>query len=201
MTVSTSNYAKYQTGNPVVRRLIDRFYGRVAELVASLEPRSLLDAGCGEGETLARLRRPLPDTVVGFDILEDSVRYAAARHPEQRFVVESIYSTSFADKAFEAAVCLEVFEHLATPDRALAELLRVTSKDIILSVPDEPWFQLGNLCRGKYLSGWGNHPEHINHWSPASFHAFLAEQAEVVSVERRFPWIVAHCRPRSGATV
>ena len=51
-SIDTSNYEKFQTGNPVVRRLIDRFYGKVGELVASLAPATVLDAGCGEGETL-----------------------------------------------------------------------------------------------------------------------------------------------------
>jgi hypothetical protein len=50
--VDTSNYEKFQTGDPVVRRLIDRFYGKVEAVVSSLEPKTVLDAGCGEGETL-----------------------------------------------------------------------------------------------------------------------------------------------------
>ena len=64
----SSNWEKFQTRNPVVRRLIDRFFGRLEAMVAPLAPGSLLDAGCGEGETLARLSHLLPDRVSAVDI-------------------------------------------------------------------------------------------------------------------------------------
>lgn len=192
--METTNYEKFQTSNPVVGRLIDRFYGKVSALVTGLEPEAVLDAGCGEGETLERLAPLLPKAVTGVDLNRESVEFTRERIPDGEFTVADILDLPFAGDSFDLVLCLEVLEHIPDPGPALAELARVGSRDIIFSVPSEPWFRLGSLARGKYLSGWGNHPEHVNHWNPRSFREFLASRLEVVTVERSTPWLVAHCR-------
>ena len=193
--METSNYEKFQTGNPVVRRLIDGFYGKVEATVRPLAPQSVLDAGCGEGETLDRIGSLLPGKVTGIDLNPESVAFTAERIPNGEFSVADITALPFEDDSFDLVLCLEVLEHIPDPAPALAELARVCRGDIVLSVPSEPWFRLGSLARGKYLSGWGNHPEHVNHWNPRSFNDFLAGQVNVVKVQRATPWLVAHARP------
>jgi 2-polyprenyl-3-methyl-5-hydroxy-6-metoxy-1,4-benzoquinol methylase len=196
MAVDTSNYEKFQTGNPVVRRLIDRFYGKVATVVDPLKPGTILDAGCGEGETLERLGGLLSGSVTGIDLNPESVEFAAQRIPSGSFQVADLTGLPFDSDSFDLVLCLEVLEHIPDPAPALEELARVCRGDLVLSVPSEPWFRLGSLARGRYLHGWGNHPEHVNHWSPRSFREFLEARTDVVSVERSTPWIVAHARPR-----
>lgn len=196
--METSNYEKFQTGNPVVRRLIDRFYRRVAEEIAPLAPEAVLDAGCGEGESLERLARYLPGSVTGIDLNPESVEFTRRRIPGGEFQVADLLGLPFPDDSFDLVFCLEVLEHIPEPAAALAELARVCRGDLVLSVPAEPWFRLGSLARGKYLAGWGNHPEHVNHWNPRTFGEFLSGQLEVVSVERTIPWLVAHCRTSGG---
>ena len=196
--VDTSNYEKFQTGNPVVRRLFDRFYGKVGAIVetAGAGSGAVLDAGCGEGETLERLEGRVNGVVTGIDLNPQSVAFAASRIPSGSFMVADLIDLPFEDDSFDLVFCLEVLEHIPDPAPALAELARVCRGDLVLSVPSEPWFRLGSLARGKYLSGWGNHPEHVNHWNPRSFREFLTAQTNVVNVERSTPWIVAHARPR-----
>jgi 2-polyprenyl-3-methyl-5-hydroxy-6-metoxy-1,4-benzoquinol methylase len=193
--VDTSNYEKFQTGNPVVRKLIDRFYGKVGALVGPLDPGTVLDAGCGEGETLERLDGLLSASVTGIDLNPESVEFAAKRIPSGDFRVADLTALPFEDDSFDLVLCLEVLEHIPDPAPALAELSRVCRGSIVLSVPSEPWFRLGSLARGKYLKGWGNHPEHVNHWNPRSLRAFLETGTEVVSVQRSTPWLVAQARP------
>ncbi len=193
--VETSNYEKFQTGNPVVRKLIDRFYGKVERLVAPLGPQTVLDAGCGEGETLERLGGLLDGAVTGIDLNPESVEFAARRIPSGTFQVGDLTALPFEDDSFDLVLCLEVLEHIPDPGPALAELSRVCRGQIVLSVPSEPWFRLGSLARGKYLKGWGNHPEHVNHWNPRSLRRFLETSTEVVAVERSTPWLVAQVRP------
>lgn len=196
MSVDTTNYDKFQTGNPVVRRLIDRFYDEVRRTVTGLEPTSVLDAGCGEGETLERLRGQLPQRQVGVDLNPESVEFAAARIPDAEFQVANLLDLPFENDSFDLVLCLEVLEHLDRPEGGLSELARVAAGDIVISVPHEPWFRLGSFARGKYVKTWGNHPEHVNHWNPKSLTAFLGRQVEVVSVTKSTPWLIAHCRPR-----
>ncbi len=194
-TLDTTNYQKFQTGNPVVRALIDRFYSKVGMLVGSLDPATVLDAGCGEGETLVRLEGMLSGSVTGVDLNPESVEFAAERNPSCEFQVADVTALPFDDDVFDLVLCLEVLEHIPDPSLALAELSRVCRGDIVLSVPSEPWFRLGSLARGKYVRGWGNHPEHVNHWNPRSLRAFLETGTEVVAVVRSTPWLVAQVRP------
>jgi ubiquinone/menaquinone biosynthesis C-methylase UbiE len=194
--MKSTNYEKFQTRNPLVRRLIDRFYGRLRAVVEPLGARSLLDAGCGEGETLARLGPSLPPRTAAVDISLEAVQLTARRFPQVEVRRQSVLELPFAEESFDLVLCLEVLEHLADPGGALGELGRVAGTDVVVSVPHEPWFRAGTFLRGMYVRELGNHPEHINHWGPSSFRAFLDSQLEVVSLMRSFPWLIAHCRPR-----
>lgn len=71
--------------------------------------------------------------------------------------------------------CTEVLEHLPDPAKAVAELLRVADKYVVLSVPNEPWFCLGNLISGKNISRLGNPVDHINHYTGRGFVKFLRQ--------------------------
>ena len=197
-TIETSNYEKFQTSNPFVRRLIDRFYVRLGRIVAELAPapRSALDAGCGEGETLARLGGALPAHPVAIDLDPEAANFTAQRFPQAEVLSGSVYELPFADASFELVLCLEVLEHLQDPGAAVAELARVSSAAVVVSVPHEPWFRLGSLLRGKYVRGLGNHPEHVNHWDTKSLPDLLGSSPELepVAITGSFPWLIAGCQ-------
>jgi 2-polyprenyl-3-methyl-5-hydroxy-6-metoxy-1,4-benzoquinol methylase len=197
--MTSTNYEKFQTSNPVVRRLIDRFYARILALTSAAAPDSILDAGCGEGETIARLGALLPDRVAAVDLSAEAVAATRSRFPELDVRCESVYELPFGDGEFELVICLEVLEHLEDPGRAVHELARVSAGGVVVSVPHEPWFRLGSLMRGNYVSSLGNHPEHVNHWNGPKFERFLATEFERPQVGRSFPWLVADCRARIGA--
>jgi SAM-dependent methyltransferase len=194
--VESTNYQKFQTGNPVVRRLIDRFYAHIGETVAPLRSESVLDAGCGEGETIARLAELLPAQVAAVDLSPAAVEFTARRFPAVEVACESVLELPFDDGAFELVLCLEVLEHLDDPLAAIAELGRVSSRDVVISVPHEPWFRLGSLLRGKHLRDFGNHPEHVNHWNRADLRALLETEFELTRISGSFPWLIGSCRGR-----
>lgn len=178
----------------MVRRLIDGFFARLRDTVAPLEATSALDAGCGEGETIARLWDVLPQRVAAVDILEDSVAFTQRRFPSVDASVASVHELPFDDGSFDLVLCLEVLEHLERPDAALAELARVGSADVVVSVPYEPYFRIGSLLRGKHVRRLGNHPEHVNQWNRRTLGAFLRSHLDVRDVGVAFPWLIAHCR-------
>jgi SAM-dependent methyltransferase len=194
--LDTTNFAKFQTRNPVVRGMIDRFFERLRGIVEPLHARSVLDAGCGEGETIARLRDTLPERVSAIDILEQCVAFTSRRLPFVEARQASVYELPFEDDAFDLVLSLEVLEHLDSPAAAIRELDRVARRDLVLSVPYEPYFRLGSLLRGKYVRQLGNHPEHVNHWNRRRLPVLLSSHVDVVEVQVAFPWLIAHCRPR-----
>lgn len=198
LQMETTNYEKFQTGNPVVRRLFDRFFDSISDGIRAAAPTRVLDAGCGEGETIERLGSLLPKPVQGVDLNPDSVEFASSRLPDDHFEVGDLTDLRFEDSSFDLVLCLEVLEHIPDPEPALKEIARVSSSEILISVPHEPWFRLGSLARGKYLSGWGNHPEHVNHWNPKTLRRFLETTVDVIEIDTSLPWVIARCRVREG---
>ncbi|MGE5282681.1 MAG: class I SAM-dependent methyltransferase [Chloroflexota bacterium] len=177
-----------------MQRLIDRFYERLGEMVGPLAPSSVLDAGCGEGETLARLDSLPRQGTAAIDLSEQAVGHVRDRLPWVDASVASVTDLPFGDGSFDLVLCLEVLEHLPEPGAALDELARVSRGDAIVSVPHEPWFRIGSLLRGKYVRGWGNHPEHVNHWNRRTLPALLESRFREVRLVGAFPWLIAHCR-------
>ena len=65
-------------------------------------------------------------------------------------------------------LALEVLEHLEDPAAAVAEMRRVSSRAVALTVPLEPFFRGGNLARGRYVERLGSTPGHLNTWGPSA---------------------------------
>jgi SAM-dependent methyltransferase len=209
---------KYHVKNPVVAFLVRRFFERISGVLSQVEPcwgpdaggrgpdgrvslSSILDAGCGEGELLRRGVLGAGCSIVSLDRSLEALRSRPpSPGPRPPLVCGSVLELPFARGSFDAVLCLEVLEHLEDPAAAVRELMRVARKAVVLSVPYEPYFRLGNLLRGKYLGGLGNHPEHIQHWNMRRFRRFLEPAASEVPCEIKlveaFPWIVACCRPK-----
>lgn len=91
----------------------------------------ILDAGCGSGEISRRLLARYPGArLLGIDVLEGSLalarQRAAALGERARFENRSVFSTGLDGGAFDLVVCRHVLQAIPHPERALAELVRVT---------------------------------------------------------------------------
>lgn len=196
MPTTTTNFSKHTTTNPIQKFLIGRFYDRLFSMVKPLKPVSILDVGCGEGFTLARLKRSRIGTVLeGVENSTTAIKLAKKMYPGILIKEASIYELPYEDNSFDLVICTEVLEHLEDPKAALLELKRVSKKCILISVPNEPIFTIANFLRGKYLKNFGNHPEHIQHWSKYSLKKFVrANKLKVSQVKTPFPWTLLLAR-------
>jgi 2-polyprenyl-3-methyl-5-hydroxy-6-metoxy-1,4-benzoquinol methylase len=190
-TVTGNTYDKYGSTNPVVRRLMSAFERTLDELFAVADPASLLDVGCGEAVlTHAWARRLGERRVVGID-LDDPLLHAQW---EQRQAANLTYQVMkaenlpFADGEFDVATAIEVLEHVPDPEHTIAEMARVASGHLLVSVPREPLWRGLNMARGAYLKDLGNTPGHLNHWSKRGFVRLLSRHGEVVQARSPFPW-------------
>jgi hypothetical protein len=184
---------KYSTSNPVVLRLIERWLGAVRAAVAEAGDGLIVDVGIGEGLALERLIGP-DRAVVGVEYREDKVADARTRLPALAPVVADAGMLPVRDGAAPVVTCIEVLEHLVRPDAAVAELARIAGGPCVVSVPFEPWFQLGNLGRGKNVRRLGNDPEHVQRFTPTRLRRLLATDFATVDVQPVFPWLVAVAR-------
>lgn len=184
---------KYGSRNPVVRRLIDRWLGRI-RVLSEGGYSTLADIGVGEGLALERLR-PSARTIVGVDYRADKLAVARMHIPGLFPIRADAGMLPAGDHAFDVVLCIEVLEHLIRVDAAVAELARITKKLCVISVPWEPFFRLGNLARGKNVGRWGNDPEHVQQFSPRRLEHALSSSFGSIEIHRCFPWIVATARP------
>jgi ubiquinone/menaquinone biosynthesis C-methylase UbiE len=198
-TLDTSNYIKHTHGNPVQRRLIDRFHRVIMAKIAELAPSSFLDAGCGEGFVAEILLRQMPGLkLTGFDFNPESVELAKQMNPGATFVEASIFEIPFPNASFDVVGCFEVLEHQTNPHSALKELARVAKNYVIISVPHEPYFCLANALRGKNLDirPRGSDPDHKQFWTRKAFGEFVAQDLDVVWLGGSLPWTICIGRKR-----
>jgi SAM-dependent methyltransferase len=192
---------KYLASNPVVRRLIERWLGELSGLVDAHVPADepILDAGAGAGFSLAGFAAGRP--VVAADLHLAKVGQIHDRVPHAQLLAADVTRLPVPDGAVGWATSIEVLEHLPAPELLVAELARVCRDGVIVSVPWEPWFKLGNLARGKNVRRLGNDPEHIGAFGPASLARLLRRSFTDVAVTRQLPWLLAVATgPRSSAT-
>ena len=196
--VPTGNtFDKYGSSNPVVKRLMNGFHGTLDELWAAAAPRSVLDVGCGEGVLTAEWAERLGDgRLVGVDLDDPKLRAEWERRsrPNLEFRVEEATSLSFADHEFDMACAIEVLEHVPEPEATLAEMARVASRHLLVSVPREPLWRGLNVARGAYVRELGNTPGHVNHWSKRAFVALLSRYGTVEQARSPFPWTMVLVR-------
>lgn len=194
-------YDKYHSRNPVARRLMDGFLAAFDELTELSGARSVLEAGCGEGELSLRLAAR-GCSVRGFDVDRPVVEQARAearrRGLEVPFSAASVFDFRLPDGAPkpDLVVCCEVLEHLADPAGGLDALGALTARHLLVSVPREPLWRILNCVRGAYWPSLGNTPGHVQHFSARAFVRFLAGRVRVTAVRRPLPWTMALCELR-----
>ena len=106
-------------------------------------PGPLLDAGCGTGGLLRRLRGALPRPLVGLEYQPAAASRARAK-ASVAVAAGDLNALPFADVAFGAAVSVDVLCHRAiAPERALAELRRVLAPGgtLVLNLPAFEWLR------------------------------------------------------------
>jgi 2-polyprenyl-3-methyl-5-hydroxy-6-metoxy-1,4-benzoquinol methylase len=190
-TVTGNTYDKYGSTNPVVRRLMSTFERTLGDLWTRADPQSVLDVGCGEGVLTHQWAQALGDRrIVGID-LEDphlQAEWATRQRPNLEYRVTKAERMPFEDGEFDLASAIEVLEHVPDPEHTVAEMARVASRWLLVSVPREPLWRGLNLARGAYVRDLGNTPGHLNHWSRRAFVALLSRHGEVVAARSPFPW-------------
>ncbi len=106
--------------------------------------RTLLDVGCGTGQSGMALRAEGFTSLVGIDLSRPSLARARARGVYRSLsCVDLTRSLPFADDRFEAVVSVGVFTHVLDGHQLLTELLRVVRPGgwIVFSQRDDLWLE------------------------------------------------------------
>ncbi|MBI4092999.1 MAG: class I SAM-dependent methyltransferase [Candidatus Kerfeldbacteria bacterium] len=194
--MTTTNQAKFTDQNPIQQWLIRHFQQRFIALLKTVQPRSILEVGCGEGYLLNVLRQEFTNVNArGLDVNDRALAEGKRLFPFLDLRPGDIYQIPETDRSWDVVIASEVLEHLDRPSEALRELGRVADRYVLLTVPNEPWFRLGNLGRGRHLKRFGNHPEHVNLWSKSSFASFVSKTLKPTRITGSFPWTIVLAEP------
>lgn len=187
---ATDNYKKHTHRNPIQRLLLWNFFRNLLSLISKKQVDSILDVGCGEGFTLNRLKENgIGKKLEGIEYKKEAIELGKKTYPDIKITEGSIYNLPYKDNSFDLVLCTEVLEHLDDPSKALEELIRVSKKYLVLSVPNEPFFMFAQFVRGKNWSRFGNDIEHINHWTMFGFPKFIKKSAPNIQIRaKKFPF-------------
>ncbi len=100
-----------------------------------LQVKSILDIGSGTGRVMARLKEARADVfVLGIEPVAElrAVAYEKGIDKE-RLVDGDVLALEFGEGAFDMVCEFGVLHHIRRPDRAVAEMLRVSKKAIFIS--------------------------------------------------------------------
>jgi len=140
--MKNSNFLKYQgkniiKNNPLKHFLIGLFFKKIYQEIKKINPKTVIDLGCGEGFLEQYLKNKNLDVkITALDINQDSIKYAKKNNPEVKFLTGDILNLKVKD-GFDLVIMLEVLEHLSYPEKAL-KTANSLSKKILVSVPWEP---------------------------------------------------------------
>jgi len=124
----------------------------LAEMVGSLAPEAVLDAGCGEGYYLSHLNF-VPERW-GIDISKEAVRFAAARDKSAQFLTATAAHLPFADGSFDCILSMFAF----TAEKEFARVLKPGGHFIQVLAGREHLMGLKNIIYPKIIEK-EQHPE------------------------------------------
>ncbi len=181
--------AKYGTSNTVVQKLLASWMGKLQGVLGT-PTGTLVDVGVGEGFALERMY-PAGTPVVALEYRHDKAKVTSERLDAVSVVRGDAGVLPYPDACADLVTSIEVLEHLPTFEPAVAEMARICRGRLVVSVPWEPFFRLGNLGRGKNVKRLGNDPEHVQAFTPKRLERALGAEFAQVRVIKAFPWLIA----------
>jgi len=151
-----------------LKRIANPRIDRAAGMIKAVWPRTLLDVGTGSGYLIWRLQEEMFGLeMAAVDIKEHRARLVqsicAAAKIRCRVSKADGADLPFDTDSFDAACLFEVLEHVENPVPVMREALRVSRRDVFLSVPCKP----------------DDNPQHVRLFTEGTLKKLIAEAAGV----------------------
>lgn len=102
----------------------------------------VLDVGCGDGRTLGTWIAPRAKSYIGVDISKPAIALAKEAGLDAR-LIEDAGELGLPDQSVDVVTCVEVLEHLFSPQLAVREIRRVLRPGgvVLFSVPNAAYWR------------------------------------------------------------
>ncbi len=192
----------YSTSNFLIKYITNRFSHKIECLLDNFHANKLvgLDIGTAEGHLLLKfiLKKKIHQIFcVEFEFEKIKTSTSVLHHHYPQFLQCDAQFLCCKTNSFDFVLATEVLEHLPQPSLALKEISRVAKPKapVVISVPYEPYFHLGNILRGKHWKRGGKTPSHLHFWHKKEFSVLLREYLIIKRCYSiaTFPWLIYYC--------
>ncbi len=184
---TSEKYFRFST-----RRITGAFIEKILAKLKENNPKNILDIGCGTGYITDMIKRDMDVNIICCDMNSNRITFARDQfHLET--IIGDISHLPFKNSSFDTVLAIEIIEHLPNLESAIMEIKRVTKKNVIITVPNDPYFALANFLRGKNFNTFGNPPDHLHHFNKKTLKSTLSKYFLTVEVSRNaFLWLIAN---------
>ncbi|MHB8104778.1 MAG: class I SAM-dependent methyltransferase [Dehalococcoidales bacterium] len=154
-------------------------FHRFKRVKKHLYSKSILDIGPGRADFLKSIKSDYE--ISGIDMNMERVKYCNQILGQDAVKLGNLETgLDFEDGSFDTVTCLEVLEHLADPQKAIKELVRVSRKRVIITVPfdEEIQYVLCIHC-AKYTPYSG----HLHSFNQQTLKNIIPDNARIVKTE------------------
>lgn len=118
-------------------KFVKVMYDEILNRINNINPKSLLDLGCGPGNILLKLSQNKNMKLYGLDISEKMIKVANDNlNGKAELKVGDSEFIPWESNSFEVVVCNASFHHYPNPEKVLLEIKRVLKQNGILILGD-----------------------------------------------------------------
>jgi ubiquinone/menaquinone biosynthesis C-methylase UbiE len=184
---TSEKYFRFST-----RRITGIFIKKILLHLKKNNPKNILDIGCGTGYITDIINHSIDANIICCDLNSNRISFAKTQFQLETVIADITY-LPFKNSSFDTVLAIEIIEHLPNIESAINEIKRVTNKNVIITVPNDPYFMIANLLRGKNLKSFGNPQDHINHFNKKTFKSTLCKYCLNGEISKNaFLWLIAN---------
>ncbi len=148
----------------------------------SKKSKSLIDIACGDGYILYKAAKSKKiKNVYGLDLAKTRLEKTKKFVSKAKLIQGSIFNLPFCDNSFDTVVCSETIEHLKNYQTAIKELIRITKKELIITVPNDEFLSTARCphCNHHFPIN-----DHINSFTAKTLKKAIKEQSKNVRIKK-----------------
>ena len=128
---------------------------------------SILDIGCGIGNTLFALYANGLSNIYGLDVERRLLEYAKQIVPKAHLTLADAEHIPFGSETFDCVVCYDLLEHVLRPEKVLGEISTVLKEGGTLYISVANGYSINDIVfrwGGRILRGRSSHNQKFRKW-------------------------------------